>query len=250
MNKQVIIWEKPDDWTKLLKDLTKIKDDELPSIDELQIWSTEEICHPISQKVMQVLPDLYIQAYHACRTLDLGDYYINGIKIPDKDHYYRLLNVYYDKLKHKLTASEYSEIKKYVANTEAENGIFFCLDDKELVRYASHYLVYGCEKLFSAFVNALGYKAYNLLGDTIGIQTIFVMDIPIKLLNEPEKESLCISLIRNWGYHLEDLEIQHGLSIKSHKNIQPDCIIDHFHPKKGIDTHRGMFPIKFQFQKP
>jgi len=128
----------------------------------------------------------HIRAYHACRPLDVGRYYAEGIKP-------------FNKKEMRQAASAIFGIPiETVMNNEPElqsslsNNVYFELFKRELLNYSGHYLCWGSEYLaaIATQLDRSEYGEYHDILSNTGIPTIFTCDIPINLLPQWQIESL------------------------------------------------------------
>jgi len=139
----------PEKWISEVTKLLESEKIKLPSDRELEKWTwTDHTDNKISNKVISLFSNFCIRAYHACRPINVDDYYKFGLKVPDDETYYKMYDEYIKQLNLKLTQEQYERGRSTLKASELDTNIYFCLLPDDLLDKAGHYLVYGSEKYF------------------------------------------------------------------------------------------------------
>ena len=85
----------PEKWISEVTKLLESEKIKLPSDRELEKWTwTDHTDNKISNKVISLFSNFCIRAYHACRPINVDDYYKFGLKVPDDETYYKMYDEY------------------------------------------------------------------------------------------------------------------------------------------------------------
>ncbi len=176
----------------------------------------------------------HIRAYHACRPVDVSDYYREGIKPLNKSAARKRAAALFDKSIDEIIALERSD--RYFTDDiylTRENKVYFELYKNLLLRDAGHYLCYGSELLacLAGVLDKSEGGQYREILKKTGIPTLFTCDVPIDLLSK----SLLTEIFKK--YHPEN--IMQGCWITA--TLPPECIIHHEHPNFIKNPLEGTF---------
>lgn len=244
MKKQKIVIEltNPEKWVQELNKLLNSEKINIPSDNELTQWSSTDHSDTIvSNKIVKLFNDFQIRAYHACRPLNVNDYYQYGLKVPDNEMYFYLFDKYIEKLGIKLSNEQYERGKNALIADNLDKNIYFHLLPEDLLNKSGHYLAYGSEKMISAFVKALNSnEAHDFLEDTIGTATIIETSIPIKLLSKYQQKVVCSDTLLCLKNYKDNYKYETSSCIWLDCDIKPEYISSHSHPKEGFN------PIKWR----
>lgn len=174
----------------------------------------------------QHLPPLeaytHIRGYHACRPVDIQDYYQYGIRAFSEETMQKnALSIFNKTLKEILDTDNCGE-------NQQKKEVHFVVTKKLLLEDAGHYLCYGSEYLAGIAAHLDGGiigPYHNRLLKT-GIPTIFVCDVPIACLPEYLIEDF------NENYNLQ-VSIDFGFWIN--QDLPSEYIVAHEHPTKMYD---------------
>ncbi len=249
MKKQEIVieLENPEKWAQELNKLLSSEKIKIPSDKELAKWGlTDHIDTTLSNKIVKLFNGFQIRAYHACRPLNVNDYYQCGLKVPDNEMYYYLFDKYIEVLNIKLSKEQYERGKNALIASDLEKNIYFALLPKTLLNNAGHYLTYGSEKMISAFVRALNSnEAHDFLEDAIGIATIIEANVPIKLLSKYKQRVVCGETLLCLKNYKDNYKYETSSCIWLNCDIKPEYISSHSHPKEAFNPLKGR-TIKFK----
>ncbi|OPX92564.1 MAG: hypothetical protein A4E53_00429 [Pelotomaculum sp. PtaB.Bin104] len=158
----------------------------------------------------------HIRAYHGCRPVDVGRYYVEGIK----PFNIKEMRCAASKI---FGISEETVIAKEPNLQPAlSNNVYFVLFKQELLNSCGHYLCWGSEYLaaIAAQLDRSEYgKYHDILSDT-GIPTIFICDIPIDFLPQWQIKSI--------SKHPFDSNSACWIP----EVLHPEHIVSHEHPSK------------------
>lgn len=160
----------------------------------------------------------HIRGYHACRPVDIAKYYAEGLVLFD------------EKGLQQTARSIFSLPPDKELNDRLlpyRSRIFFCLFKQQLIRGSGHYLCYGSEYLAGVAARLDRYIAgpYHDILLRTGIPTIFICDVPLELISEPQIEDISSNYCSDhtdWCFALE-------------QSLPPEHIAGHEHPPRIFD---------------
>lgn len=182
-----------------------------------------------------------IRMYHCCRPLDTKSYYRRGIKVLDvKEANQIFRTLFLDNPKFPLITESHIQTAIDHMTDYDSNGshgfVCFGLDDRFLVKYAHHYLIYGSEYLqgLASFIESdLGYDLKAEL-KTRGKPTVFEAQIPVPHFCDAEFRELASEAFHTWAYNLahdQDDPYEIDFSIEVEHGLPSDLIVRHYHPE-------------------
>ena len=224
-------------------------------------WNLKESWAPLitavaSQRVRhralaRTLPRVYqgVLAYHACRPDNVGSYYTDGLRSPN--------SAALDVKAHEIFLSEeFPEITS--ARLESaiaalgprdEGRIFACLDRHHVLEHASHYLIYGSERMcaIAAALSDIELRDYRQILKRHGRPTLLHVALDWERITESDLEALARLVSAN----LTRIRAQETLpeawfSFEFFDSVPGTAILSHEHPERIIDPLLGMAPYVFR----
>jgi hypothetical protein len=131
---------------------------------------------------------------------------------------------------------------KDVKTETREGKVHLGLDDKFLINYCGHYLIYGSEYLMAIAVHlghAVGRDLTGVLRK-IGTPTIFVCDIPVSKVSYSEILELSGTLLADLFKSILSVNPRPSsldFTMTLNDIVGPECIISHYHPKEIPNPH-------------
>lgn len=179
----------------------------------------------------------YIRVYHACRPIDLGDYYNNGLRLLNLEQLKSIAESIFCSRFTNITTKDISDAFEYIGGKTRQGFLYFALDKRELLTYSGHYLIYGSEFLHGVAVFLRGKYGcdYSFLLKESGIPTIFICDIPFEFLSESTIDELNRTIQRLIGKKSVKSAPHIDFSLILSKPIDANSIIGHLHPIKILD---------------
>jgi len=262
----ILIWNNHKQWLEHIKDIlcnlwgdrivSELRTKEIVPMIGQSDWFISILNHlkapstsPLSDfaKEIQVYWS-HIRVYHACRTLNVEDYYRKGIVAPSVeilDEYVKtMLSQYIDP---DILSTAMWHMHRYY--DKADEKVFVAIDEKHLQSFCGHHLLYGSEYFLccAMLVGAVTYTLNNILdtikNSTCTVPTVFISNIPIECIPYDvvlEIAAIILAegcrMLINPAYIPPSRRLGFGISGKIH----PDWIIGHTHPK--IDIHVNIPP--------
>ena len=180
----------------------------------------------------------FVRMYHCCRPTDTRSYYAKGICVLDlNEANERFRNMFLDNPScPNINKSHIDNAISSMAGSYKRHGyIYFGLDDRFLITYCNHYLIYGSEYIngLAAFLEKeLGCPAKSEL-KKYGMSTIFEVNIPVKQISSGELRELAQYLLPAWSFAIAHDKNEIGkvdVSIEIDHNLSPELIVGHYHP--------------------
>ena len=185
----------------------------------------------------------HIRGYHACRPIDDQSYYQNGLKPLCKEeqtkHFRNIfLNGDFPEITEEMLQESIKKVK------EKDNDLCLVLDDRDIIEFSGHYLIYGSEYLTNLVTQLPienSQEKYFPVLRKIGKPTIFKINLPntTEYVSDYRILEVIESMITEWVYCLAHLKTENhiypndGLSFL--KPILPEHICSDYSPKKIKD---------------
>lgn len=180
------------------------------------------------------------RAVHGTRAIELSDYYSQGLipHSPEKIQS-RAREVFLTGEFPELTPRMMDEAISSVWHGTDEGRIFFSGNETELIKHCGHYMLYGSEHIVGIAARLEGHRDYRQVLKRYGTPTVFVCDIPLKLMDRYTimefagiaLEMVFQELLDGEGY---SWDTRPGAALCIHHRLPPECIVGHYHP---IDLH-------------
>jgi hypothetical protein len=191
----------------------------------------------------------HIKVYHACRPVDIKTYYNNGLLIAN---YNCLSSEQLPSIFKSLGIQVPSEVLKREADKLGDlhnSYAFVVLDDRFILEYAGHYLIYGSEYLSAIVVGLqkeiVGLSKHDL--KKIGIPTMFEIQMPIRYASYSD---LC-QLVRVVNNSIFEDELFYDLDFTFQLNqaLKSEYFVGHYHPNKIRDPLYGYTSYHYKSKK-
>jgi hypothetical protein len=183
------------------------------------------------------LTAMTVRLVHGCRALSLGSYLAIGIRPYDTSALRKVLDGY---LGNRQIAPYRDAILETVAELAGRaNGfnVFLALDERDMLRTAGHYLIYGSEWLTAA----LGKDCRGILKRT-GVPTLVYVNLPLKKASRSERLQLSHRLLREWvrlSSRPTALPSFADFTFVVGGGVDADLIGGHRHPRAIVDPFEG-----------
>ncbi len=179
------------------------------------------------------------KGFHGCRPVSVRSYYERGLLGQNR----RIIEETFRQLFSDIDGSLLeTAIEQMTHRGHDENGkIYFVSDDTYLVEECGHYLIQGSEYLIALAASLcdqrFSLEDFRLRLRTIGIPTIFEVDIPFSLVPEAQVAAACRSILAEWGKRAlnSDRGGADGLVWIPRSDLSSEYIQAHWHPKKIPD---------------
>ncbi len=179
-----------------------------------------------------------IRMYHCCRPIDTESYYSKGICVLDSNEANRKFKDLFlnNPSFPEIAESHIEQAISSIADSYMRHGyVYFAIDDRFLITYCSHYLVYGSEYIqaLAAFLEReLKCGAKSEL-KKVGRPTVFEVDMPVGKISNVEMRDLAEDIFPAWAFAIAHNRNETGtadFSIEIEQGLQPELIVGHYHP--------------------
>lgn len=181
----------------------------------------------------------HIRAFHACRPAEMSSYIENGIAVQNQNQ----LQNKFREIFSEISADKFNNaLQKNSFGSQVDQGkSYYSLFKNTLVEDAGHYLIYGSEYTLALIgtLAASDYekRQYQRRLKTIGIPTLFEVEIPISYVPLPQLTSLVKVIISEWGQLVTKKPLGRcdEFCISLHRPLEARYITQHSHPPLIID---------------
>lgn len=188
----------------------------------------------------------HIRVYHACRTDDVSSYYKKGLlpSIAVKD-------VQVNRFREIFLKSDFPELteemlQQSVKKIGSKSGdLCLAIDDKHIIEFAGHYLIYGSEYLTNLVtqlpIEKPQQKLFPILRN-IGKPTFIEIDLPIDYVDDIELFDVIVRMITEWVYliaHSKTESCSFDCTFSLLEPLSSVHICSHYHPTKIKDPLMG-----------
>lgn len=235
---QVIEFMNPEKWVHKIINLLESERITIPNNAELKKWGlTDHVDNVTSEKILKLFSKFYIRAYHACRPIDVNDYYRHGLKIPDTNMYYELYDEYIKRLNIRLTREQYERGRTSLEASGLDKKIYFHFQPYPLLNFSGHYLVYGSEKMVAAFVTALQSESpHDFLENQFGQATLLEINVPINMLDKVSQKLVCGHALFCLKQFVNNKPYETDSCAWINNDLPAKYIAAHTHPKEGYNA--------------
>lgn len=178
-----------------------------------------------------------VRAFHAGCPRDVSSYYEKGLLPLDPEIARSAVKSHF--LGGDFPELSESDLDAVIEDTSMETiegRIYFNLDERVLIEHCGHYLLYGSEYAvgLAASLSRDRARDYRKSFKNIGRPTMFICDIPWKLISDGIKSALTLRLIAELFRHLKTPSyrptmMDFGFSIR--QRLPPAQIAGHYHPE-------------------
>ncbi len=185
----------------------------------------------LSKKVLQYYTKIH--SFHACSPKSLNSYFKKGIIPLNPKYFSNQAKTLFVEL-----GLSISEVEKAIADVSTklrEGRIYFSLDDRFLLKYCGHYLIYGSE-YFGAIAARLYRNTkidYRSHLKSISLPTILCCNIPLSNLSKTTIRALAGNILVESIWNIREQRIlssEIDFSFFQSEVIEPSMIISHYHP--------------------
>jgi hypothetical protein len=177
-----------------------------------------------------------ILGFHACRPKNLDGYFSRGIMAPDAPALIELLEDAIEELEIPSLRSELLATGRSRLKEHTDSVVYFVLDQRDLLRRAGHYLIYGSEWLCSVFG-----PRQPLLRNR-GVPTLMEIAFPLAEASGGDRQQLARLLLHEWtrltGLNLDAPRLV-DFSFAVQGGIPSASIVGHSHPSAIRDPLDG-----------
>ena len=156
----------------------------------------------------------HVRAFHGCRPTDIPSYLRHGIRPLSRETVVadarRLL---LGKGRPPVTRAILAKALRQVITDRAYQGVYLAVDERHLMKYAGHYMVYGSEALAAVaaiLTTELHWNVQALLLEH-GTPTVFVADVPCGCISSADLVELRDAVVEELGCtnqaHPSDLDL-------------------------------------------
>ena len=186
--------------------------------------------------------------YHGCRPLDVTSYYREGLRCHDA----RTLDECRETV-HRITRLPSEDVEAAIQALDRRFDVgcaYLVLDPRPLLRYSSHYLIYGSEFTMAVLAELArqGHHNFQYRLRECGTPTLFQCHIPFSIVKERYIVEIAESLTDEAQHHRWATITSapwRDHSVVLHQGVPASAIVDHEHPLELTDMHDGGKTYRF-----
>lgn len=185
----------------------------------------------------EYLCDHSVRLAHGCRPSNLASYMRLGIRPYNAESFREVLEIF---LKKRTVAPYRSSILEAAAKLKDrgdELKVFLALDERSLLTYAGHYLIYGSEWLTAA----LGENGRQALKRN-GVPTLLYVNWPFRNASRSERSQFALRIFREWVRLtcLGSVTTSFAdFTFVAAGRVDESLLLGHSHPNRIIDPLEG-----------
>lgn len=187
-----------------------------------------------------------VAAYHGCRPEEIESYYRNGLWPSSSAALDARAKEIFCSNAAGITPDEIDEITAKLGKRD-QGRIYACIDDRHMIAYSAHYLIYGSERLQCvAAALSTEWRDCMVLLKRYGKPTIFRIALPWEMVTESDFEDLArqvsshVSIVRK-----RRLVPETSFSFEFIQPLPAEFVLSHEHPKTVVDPHDRMKPYSY-----
>ncbi len=196
----------------------------------------------------------YVRMFHCCRPRHTEPYYSQGIRVLRADEANRQFMDFCgesDELSN-ISPKDIRAAIDWMSDSYGRFGqVYFALDDRFLIEYCGHYLIYGSEYLQSLCSYLRDKIRYDFSSQLmqVGIPTVFQVNISVSQFEIQELSALADIALPAWAYCIAHDKRDPGLldfAIMLDDTLPPANIVDHYHPEEIPDQFNGRLIYRYR----
>jgi hypothetical protein len=190
----------------------------------------------VEEEFTSLLRSWNVLGYHGCRPQDLTPYFTNGIKALDPSELMQSLHDAVEQANIPDLGEVILALGRTRLNQHTNSIVYFVLDQRHLLDFSGHYLIYGSEWLCSVFA-----KSRALLLSS-GVPTLLKVRFPLGYVSTSDRRQLARHLLHEWT-RLSTMRLQESRSVDFsfavRDRIPAEMIVGHSHPSSINDPLEG-----------
>lgn len=219
---------------------------------QIELLRSEDAHSRLAEKLPHIFSE--VRVFHACRPVTLSSYYEHGLMPLDSSEMSRIARALFLEADTSLKEEHFQDAVDKLQPDGREGHLYVALDDRLLIRYCGHYLIYGSEFLCCVANQLSEFTGvdYTSWLKRRGRPTMIVASIPISELSVSKLKQLAGEMCREVASDAACEHAKTGLvdfSFSGCISIPPNHIHDHYHPAVIPDPLSGMEPYRWQEDK-
>jgi len=178
-----------------------------------------------------------MRTYHGCRPKDVRTYFENGLRVHSRNTLEaQLRELITDKALLRMISTDGQDLS---IDEHRDGKLYVVADDRHLIKFAGHYMIYGSEWLSAA----LRYHRDRLL--QFGTPTVLEISLPLTRVDRDTRIELARHMLTEWVRQTvyPDQVIELDFTFMFKKDLAPELIVSHFHPQQIPNWLERMGPL-------
>lgn len=190
--------------------------------------------------------------YHAARPTTVIAYYERGLLLGSHaEQKARARDIFLSGEFPELTEEHLDAAETRILPVD-DGCAFVSLDPAGFLEYAGHYLIYGSEYLcgLAANLNNANGRDYRQVLKRLGIPTVFCLRLPFDAISESDFKNFAHVVHEQLPRARRRLSVPEiDFTFRLRQPLPPECVLEHFHPKRVMDPLLGMIPYHYAGDK-
>lgn len=188
-----------------------------------------------------------MRSCHATRTANVSDFYEQGIRRLDEATAIESLRASLVSQDRPVLDEERFQHALQEVGFDGRSGrVFFAANEKMIIEYGAHYLLYGGELAQSVTIRVWPAHMARERLNALGQATMFVCDVPLALIGDDWLSAYAAEALAQWlaQWLAEALLEPQAQAFQEealciHHDLPADAIVGHYHPKRVQDPFGG-----------
>lgn len=182
-----------------------------------------------------------IRAFHGARPIDVERYYKEGLLLLDAERFEASVrSIFLSGSFPELTLTHVDNAIQAVGRDLRERRLYFEANERLLIDYCAHYMLYGSEYMVGIAAHIKGHRDYRQVLKQRGTPTVFVCDVPLNYMHPSAVAEFAGMALEVLFESLLEADYSHpsvgrGGGICLQRPLSPDCIVCHYHPQEIKD---------------
>jgi len=182
-----------------------------------------------------------IRAFHGACPIDIELYYKEGLLLLDAERFEASVrSIFLSDSFPELTPAHIENAIQAVGRDLREGRLYFEANERMLIDYCAHYMLYGSEYMVGIAAHIEGHKDYRQVLKRRGTPTVFVCDVPLDYMHSNAVAEFAGMAIEVLFESLLDASYVHpqlarGGGICLRRPLSPGLIVGHYHPRELKD---------------
>ncbi len=173
----------------------------------------------------------HVRAFHGCRPDDIASYLTHGLRpLSRRTTIETARRQFLGKGQPPVTEAALTEALERILRDRANGRVYVAIDERHLLRYCGHYMVYGSEALAgvaASLTRQLGWNVQPLLL-TAGAPTVFVLNVPCSFIPSVTLVELTDAVVGELGHAADSEPSDLDFALVLNRKLLPSSIVRYY----------------------